>query len=216
MDVKLRFTKAEEIANALSHGMGLLMAVAATVLMIMADGDDPWQCVSGAVFGAGLIMLYFSSLMNHSLGFGKAKDFFHNFDQIAIYVLIAATYTPLSLAVIRYQGGWIMFGIEWGLALTGILVKAFLPNSFQRGVNILIIISYIVMGWLVLFFLPPLIDMLSRTSMILIFTGGFFYSVGILFFKWERLKFSHLIWHIFVIGGSASHWTAVYLFILEH
>ncbi|MFA9389253.1 MAG: hemolysin III family protein [Prolixibacteraceae bacterium] len=216
MDSKPRFSKGEELANAISHGIGLFLAVAGTSVMLIfaAFMGDAWMIAGTAVFGLTLILLYFSSTMNHSLAEGKAKDFFHNFDQIAIYLLIAGTYTPLALSIIRHDWGWLMFGIEWGLALAGLLVKAFIPNKFERGVNIFVIISYVLMGWLLLFFLVPLLRHLTTTSVILIFAGGLFYTLGIIFFKMERLKFSHLIWHLMVIGGSVCHWIAIFLFVL--
>jgi hemolysin III len=213
---KPRFTKKEDIANAISHGIGLFMAIAASAVIITfaAFNGNPWIIVSTSVFSASLILLYFSSTMNHSLSHGKAKDFFHNFDQIAIYLLIAGTYTPLALGIIREEWGWLMFGIQWAVALAGILVKAFIPNKFERGVNIFVIISYVVMGWLLVFFLIPLINNLSTTGIILIFAGGLFYSFGIIFFKMEKIKFSHLIWHLMVISGSVCHWMAIFMYIV--
>ena len=215
MNVQTRFSKGEEAANAISHGIGLIVSVIATIVILLASikTGSLWNIYSTAIFGLTLILLYFSSTMNHSLAAGKAKNFFHNFDQIAIYLLIAGTYTPLSLSVIRMDGGWLMFGIEWGLALSGLFVKAFIPNKFERGVNTFVIISYVIMGWLLLLFLKPLSDNLSEISMIFIFAGGFLYTFGIIFFKSEKLKFNHLIWHLFVIGGSACHWIAIYIFI---
>ena len=213
-----RFSKKEELANAISHGIGLIIAITASIvlLIISIQNHNIWQIVSVAIFGSTLILLYFSSTMNHSLLIGNAKDFFHNFDQIAIYFLIAGTYTPIVLSVIRVEGGWLMFGIEWSFALAGLLVKAFIPNKFERGVNTFVIISYVIMGWLLVFFLKPLFNNLSTVSIILIFAGGLFYTVGILFFKLEKLKFSHLIWHLFVIGGSVCHWLAIYFFMLNY
>ncbi len=215
MNVKTRFSKGEESANAISHGIGLILSVIAAIIILSASikTGNLWNIYSTAIFGLTLILLYFSSTMNHSLRTGKAKDFFHNFDQIAIYLLIAGTYTPLSLSVIRMDGGWLMLGIEWCLALSGLFVKAFIPNKFERGVNTFVIISYVIMGWLLLLFLKPLSDNLSEISMIFIFAGGFLYTFGIIFFKSEKLKFNHLIWHLFVIGGSACHWIAIYIFI---
>ena len=215
-NIKPRFTKAEELANAISHGIGLIMAIAATSVIVVFSTlrGDSWMVVGTAIFGATLILLYFSSFMNHSLSKGKAKDFFHNFDQIAIYLLIAGTYTPIALSIIRNDWGWIMFGIEWGLAISGLLIKTFIPNKFERGVNTFIIISYVIMGWLLLVFLIPLLNNLSTASMIFLFLGGFFYTFGIIFFKLEKLKFSHLIWHLMVIGGSVCHWFAIFLYVL--
>lgn len=217
MDTKPRFSKNEELANAISHGIGLFMAIVATTVIVMfaAYKGNAWQVSSTAVFGATLILLYFSSTMNHSLPHGKAKDFFHNFDQIAIYLLIAGTYTPIALSIIRHNGGWTMFAIEWGLAIAGLLTKAFIPNKFEKGVNIFVIISYVAMGWLLLLFIKPLSHNLTMASMILIFAGGLFYTLGILFFKMEKLNYSHLIWHIMVIGGSVCHWVAIFLFVLR-
>lgn len=212
-----RFTKKEELANALSHGTGLFLSIVATVVLLYFAvlNGNAWLVASCAVFGSTLILLYFSSTMNHSLPFGKTKDFFHNFDQIAIYLLIAGTYTPLALSVIRHDRGWLMFGIQWGIALAGIIVKTLIPNKFEKGVNFFVIISYVVMGWLLLLFINPLNKNLSTLSFLLIFAGGFFYTGGILFFKMKRLKYAHLIWHLMVIGGSACHWLAIFLFVIK-
>lgn len=217
MSSEPRFSKGEELANAISHGLGLFMSIAATSVIVIFSvlNGDAWMITSSAIFGATLILLYFSSTMNHSLQHGKAKDFFHNFDQIAIYLLIAGTYTSLSISILRHDSGWLMFGIEWGFAIAGLLVKAFIPNKFERGVNVFVIISYVVMGWLLLLFINPLLNNLSTTSVILIFVGGLFYSLGIIFFKMEKLKYAHLIWHLMVIGGSVSHWIAIFIYVIN-
>jgi hemolysin III len=217
MNTKPRFSKTEELANSISHGIGLILAIIATSIIVVyaISRGDVWLISSTAVFGATLVLLYFSSTMNHSLPQGKTKNFFHNFDQIAIYLLIAGTYTPFALSIIRNDLGWLMFGIEWGFAISGVLVKTFMPNKFERGVNLFIIISYVVMGWLLLFFLVPLFKNLSTASMILLLSGGLFYTLGIVFFKMEKLKFSHLIWHLMVIAGSVCHWLAIFLFVLK-
>lgn len=215
--VNTRFNKSEEIANAVSHGTGAVWALVALVLMAVASAryGSAWHVVSFCIYGATLVLLYLSSTFNHSLPFGsKAKDFFHNFDQIAIFLLIAGTYTPISLAVLRDDWGWLMFGIEWGLALTGIIVKIVIPNKFEKGVNTFYVISYILMGWLLLFFLFPLFRQMHPTGIWLIFTGGFCYSVGVIFFKMEKMPYNHLIWHLLVIAGSVFHWLAIYLYAL--
>ncbi len=217
METNPRFSKREELANAISHGVGLALAIIATVAMVYfaALKNDILMIVSTSIYGLTLILLYFSSTMNHSLTAGKTKDFFHNFDQVAIYLLIAGTYTPLALSVVGGSFGWVMFGIEWGLAISGIIVKVFIPNKFEKGVNVFIIISYVIMGWLLLFFIVPLYNNLSTASLILLLAGGFFYTFGIVFFRMKNLKFSHLIWHLMVIGGSVCHWLAIFLFVLN-
>lgn len=213
MNTEPRFTKKEEFANALSHGFGLVLAIVATVILIVISvaSNSIWHILGASVFGATLILLYFSSTMNHSLKHGRAKDFFHNFDQIAIYLLIAGTYTPIALSIISFKWAWTMLAIEWGIAISGLLVKALVPNKFERGVNTFVIISYVIMGWLLVFFLVPLFENLPLLSIVLIFAGGLFYSLGIIFFKMERIKYSHLIWHLMVIGGSICHWIAIFI-----
>ena len=135
-----RFTKGEEISNAISHGLGWVFSIVATVLMVVAAARNgkAVNVVAASVFGASMINLYMSSTMNHSLRLGsKAKDFFHNYDQVAIYLLIAGTYTPIALVALKGDWGWTMFGLQWGLALVGVIVKLFVPNKFERGVNII-------------------------------------------------------------------------------
>lgn len=212
-----RFTKGEEIAHSISHGLGALFAVAALVIMAVfsAKYGTTWHVVSYVIYGSFLVLLYVSSTLNHVLPFGsKAKDFFHNFDQIAIFLFIAATYTPLALVVIREDWGWLMFGIEWGLALTGVTLKILMPNKFEKGVAIFYIISYLIMGLLLLFFIIPLYENMHPTGMTLILIGGACYILGIFFFKLEKVKFSHLIWHLLVIAGSVCHWVAIFKYTL--
>ena len=213
MEKSVRFTKGEEIANSISHGLGAGLSVAATVLIvILAVKTGDATCITScAIFGATMIMLYLSSTLNHSLRAGKAKEFFHNFDQIAIYFLIAGTYTPIALGIIRNDGGWWMFGIEWGFALVGIILKLFMPNKFEKGVNSFTIVSYIVMGWLLLFFIPQLHAGMPTISLVYLLIGGFFYTFGVLFFKMEKVKQAHLIWHLFVVGGTVFHWFAIFI-----
>ena len=212
-----RFTRTEEIAHSVSHGIGAAFAMLALVLMAVSSTKHGtvWHVVSFVVYGSFLVLLYLSSTLNHSLPFGsKAKDFFHNFDQIAIFLFIAATYTPIALVVIREDWGWVMFGIEWGLALTGVILKIFLPNKFEKGVALFYVISYIIMGWLLLMFLIPLYKHMHPMGIGFIFIGGGCYSLGVVFFKLEKLRFSHLVWHLMVVAGSVCHWIAIYKFTL--
>lgn len=214
----MRFTKGEEISNAISHGLGWVFSIVATVLMIVtaARHGGAAGIVSASIFGASMINLYMSSTMNHSLRLGsKAKDFFHNYDQIAIYLLIAGTYTPIALVALDGDWGWTMFGLQWGLAVVGIVVKLFLPNKFEKGVNVITVSSFVLMGWMLLFFLIPIFNNLTSLGIWLLFVGGMCYSFGVIFFKLEgKMKYSHLVWHLMVIGGTVCHWCVVQFCIL--
>jgi len=211
-----RFTRGEEIANSVSHGLGAIFGLTALILMLVFAllKGDTYHIVSMAIYGSTLFILFLSSTLNHSLKPGKAKDFFHNFDQIAIYLLIAGTYTPLALVGIKNDWGWLMFGIQWGLALAGIIAKSFIPNKFEKGVNYFTMISFILMGWMLLFFLLPIFRQVPGPAILLIFIGGGFYTLGTIFFKLEKMKYSHLVWHIFVLGGSVMHFIAIFTYFI--
>lgn len=211
-----RFTKKEEIANAISHIIGSVLSIYALILLLYYSirQGDTMLIVSAAIFGVSMFALYLSSAMTHALRTGRAKDIFHNIDQIAIYILIAGTYTPFAL-LLKDDWGWLMLSIEWVLALSGIVMKLLMPGIFERGVNILIIASYVIMGWLVLLFLVPLYRHMDPMAINLIFLGGAFYTVGIVFFKAKNIKYSHLIWHLMVMAGSAVHWWAVMKYVLK-
>lgn len=218
MTTNKRFTKGEELANSISHGLGAVFAIVALVLMAVFSSryGTTWHIVSFVIYGSFLVLLYLSSTLNHSLPFGtKAKDFFHNFDQIAIYLFIAATYTPIALVVIRNDWGWVMFGIEWGLALTGVILKIFIPNKFENGVALFYIIAYVIMGWLLLMFLIPLYKHMHPMGMVFLFIGGGCYTLGVLFYKMNKIKYHHLIWHLMVIAGSVCHWVAIFRYTLN-
>ncbi|MEA3317845.1 MAG: hemolysin III family protein, partial [Bacteroidota bacterium] len=197
MSLNKRFTKGEELANAISHLVGASFGVVALVLMVIfsVKNGNSWHVVSSSVFGFTLIVLYLSSTFNHWLPIGKAKEFFFNFDQIAIYLLIAGTYTPIALVALHGALGWVVFGIEWGLALIGIIIKVFFPGKFNKGVNVFYLISYIVMGWMFIFIFQSLLNTISFNGILWILIGGFFYTFGTIFFKATKIKFHHLVWH---------------------
>jgi hemolysin III len=218
MTSNTRFTKGEELANSISHGVGAIFAIVALVLMAVSSAryGTAWHIVSYVIYGSFLVLLFLSSTLNHSLRFGtKGKDFFHNFDQIAIFLFIAATYTPISLVVIRNDWGWVMFGIEWGFALTGVILKILIPNKFEKGVNMFYVISYLVMGYIFIIFIIPLYKHMHSMGVAFIFIGGACYTLGVIFFKMEKIKYSHLVWHLLVLAGSVCHWIAIFGYTLE-
>lgn len=211
-----KFSKTEELANAISHLFGALFAVAGLVLMIhysVAYGNA-WHLTSTSVFGGSMIFLYFSSTMTHILPVGRAKNLFFNVDRIAIYILIAGTYTPLALVLLGGPLGWVIFGLEWGFALTGTLFILFKPGDFNSGVNTFYVISYAVMGWLILIAIVPVVNNLPFMGWMWILLGGFCYTLGIFFYKKFTFPFHHLVWHLLVMAGSICHFFTVFFFII--
>lgn len=200
-------TPPEELVNAITHGIGLGLAIAAQVVMMVFASiyGDVWHITAYSIYGTTLILLYFSSTMYHSLSPGKWKNRFHLTDHISIFLLIAGTYTPITLIALRGQGGWLIFGIIWGAAIAGIILKVFWFERFK----ILSLVLYALMGWVIIFAIKPLLDNVSNTGLIFLLAGGLSYSLGIIFYVWRRIPFSHAIWHLFVLGGSITHFFAV-------
>jgi hemolysin III len=201
-------TRLEEMINALSHGVGLLMAIGALVIFIMMAYRQQLitHGIGTTIFGISLITLYFASMMYHFLPPGKWKDRFHRIDHISIYLLIAGTYTPVTLVALPVPWKWIIFGAIWGAAFMGITLKIFWFNRFKMFSLLL----YALMGWMIIIAIKPLSESINSTSMAYLAAGGLFYTAGILFYMWKRLKFSHTIWHLFVLGGSMCHFFMVY------
>ncbi|MCF8345725.1 MAG: hemolysin III family protein [Bacteroidales bacterium] len=211
-----RFSQKEEYANALSHFIGALLSIVALILMLMqsAKYGNGWHIVSSAIFGSTMVILYLSSTMTHYLQQGKLKNFFFSLDKIAIYMLIAGTYTPLALFVLAGPLGWTIFGIEWAIAVTGSVLILRKPVNYEKGVKTLSVIIYVIMGWLILIAIVPVIRIMPTPGWILILIGGAFYSLGVYFYKKCTFNYHHLVWHLFVIGGTAAHFFAIYLFVI--
>jgi hemolysin III len=216
MTIKNKFSRTEELANAVSHFSGTMLAVAGLILMIYYSSlhGGIWHLVSTSVFGASMIILYFSSTMTHVLPMGRAKDLFFNIDRIAIYLLIAGTYTPLALVTLGGALGWVIFGIEWGFALTGSALILFRPGDFNSGVSTFYVVSYAIMGWLILIAIVPVINSLPVMGWLWILLGGLCYTLGIVFYKAASFRYHHLVWHLLVIAGSTCHFFMVFFFII--
>lgn len=216
MEENIKFSRGEELANAISHFSGALLAVAGLVLMVhfsIVNGDG-WHVVSTSVFGASMIVLYLSSTLTHILPMGKAKDLFFNFDRIAIYLLIAGTYTPIALLTLHGPMGWVIFGIEWGLAILGIVMILMRPGDYKTGVSTFYVLSYAVMGWLILIAIVPIINTLPLMGTAWILIGGLCYTLGILFFKVIKFPYHHLVWHLLVLAGTIAHFFAVFFYMI--
>jgi hemolysin III len=216
MEKNLKFSRSEELANALSHFSGALLAVAGLVLMLRFSivYGNAWHIVSTSVFGVSMIVLYLSSTLTHILPMGRAKDIFFNFDRIAIYLLIAGTYTPIALLTLNGPMGWVIFGIEWGLAIIGTLMILTRPGDFNAGVSTFYVVSYAVMGWLILIAIVPIMNLLPLMGVLWILIGGLCYTLGILFFKVIKFPYHHLVWHLLVLAGSISHFFAVFFYMI--
>lgn len=197
----------EEIANSVTHGVAALASVAALpiLLVVTIARGDPWQIVGGAVFGATLILLYTASTLYHALTHSGAKRVFRVLDHSAIYLLIAGTYTPFALGTLRGPWGWSLLGAVWALAALGITAKATLGFRFPR----LSTAIYIGMGWLGVIAFRPLMAHIGTAGIMWLVAGGLCYTAGVIFFAWERLRYGHMVWHLFVAAGSVCHFFAV-------
>lgn len=198
---------AEEVANSLSHGLAFLAAVTALpVLVVNAAGAGPAAIVGASVFGATMVLLYFVSMLYHALPAGAVKRVFLLLDHGAIYLLIAGTYTPFALGVLRGGWGWSLFGIVWGLAFLGIVFKGIFGTRYP----VLSTGLYLLMGWLVLIAAKAMLAQVPTAGLLWLLAGGIAYTLGVVFFVLdERVRFAHFVWHLFVIAGTACHFVAV-------
>ncbi|MCA6379824.1 MAG: hemolysin III family protein [Cytophagales bacterium] len=197
----------EEIANAITHGIGALLAVAALVVLIVmaAIHGSVWHIVSFSIFGATLVLLYFASTLYHSLTHAKAKRVFHKFDHISIYLLIAGTYTPFCLTALRGWIGWTVLGVVWSCAILGAVLKAI---SVGKRIKLSTVL-YILMGWVILVAIQPLYKAMPFNGFLFLIAGGISYTIGTIFFIRNQVKYNHSVWHVFVLGGSVLHFFSV-------
>ncbi len=201
--------RGEEIASSVTHGLGAGLAVAALVLMVVlaARHGDAWRVVSLAIFGSTLILLYTASALYHGLTNPTAKRVFQVLDHSCIYLLIAGTYTPLTLVPLRGPWGWSLFGVVWGMALVGVVFKAFFTARFE-AVSVAL---YLLMGWLIVVAARPVMRDLPPGMLLWIVLGGLAYTLGVFFYVNDRRPYFHAIWHLFVLGGSTLHFFGIIL-----
>ena len=205
-------SKREEIVHAASHGLGFLASVVGLVVLVMAarERGDAWHLVGCSIFGVTLVLLYAASTLYHSCPESSAKRVFQRMDHIAIYLLIAGTYTPFTLVKMRGPWGWTLLALVWSLAGLGIVLEL-VRKSRTRRTSVAL---YLVMGWLVVFALQPLAREVEPGGIVLLALGGLTYSVGVIFYAWSRLPYNHAVWHAFVLGGSALHFGSVLVFVI--
>lgn len=207
MSEEIRPSVGEEIASSISHGFALLASIAALPVLVVSAlrQHDPWHVVGVSIFGATLIVLYAASTLYHATRTPRAKRILRVFDHGAIYLVIAGSYTPFTLGVLRGPWGWSLLVAIWALALTGIALKAGLGFRFPKLSTAL----YLLMGWLVVLAIRPLLARMSTAGLLWLLSGGLCYTLGVLFYAWKRLRYAHFIWHLFVFGGSVCHFFAI-------
>lgn len=206
------YTLGEEIANSITHGVGIGLSVAALTLLIVygVRSGDAWRLASAIVYGITLVLEYTASTLYHSFPQPQVKHVFKILDHAGIYMLIAGTYTPFTLVTIRDSGGWWLFIIVWALAVAGISTEAFWayrPRWLSAAV-------YLAMGWLVVLAIRPIVAHLASAGVWLLVAGGLAYTLGTVFYVLKKVPYFHAVWHLFVLGGSICHFLAVVLFVM--
>lgn len=207
--LKKRYTLGEEIFNSVSHGIGALLSIAGTVLVIVfaAINRGAMEVVAASIFGASLIILYTMSTLYHAITNPTAKLVFQILDHNTIFLLIAGTYTPYTLCCIKPMWlGWTIFGCIWGAAVLGIVFSSINLEKFRK----ISTLCYILMGWGIIFAIKPLKEGIPLPSLVMLIVGGVLYSLGCIFYAIKKIKYFHSVWHLFVVGGSILHWFSVF------
>lgn len=206
------YSLGEEIANAVTHGLGVVLAIAGLAVMtaFAALYGDAWHITACAIFGASLILCYATSTLYHSIQIEKVRRVLRTLDHSAIFLLIAGTYTPFMLVSLRGPWGWSLLVAIWSLALAGIALRLLLRGRLHG----LVVALYVLMGWVVVVALEPMLERVAPGGLVLLAAGGLAYTGGVAFYKWRRLPYHHAIWHGFVLAGSTLHYFAVLLYVI--
>lgn len=207
-----KYATAEYYADAITHGLGAVASIVGLAVLVAftAARDSAFDMAAVSVFGASLIILYSASTLYHSASEGPLKRALKVLDHASIYLLIAGTYTPIAAIALIDSVGVTILILIWSLAIAGVVFKLFLTGKFEK----MSVALYLAMGWLVVFFGKTALAELSTEAIVLIAAGGLSYTFGVVFYLWEKLPFSHAIWHLFVLGGSVLHYLAILLYIV--
>lgn len=206
-----RYTLGEEIFNSVSHGVGGLLRIAGTAVLVVlaAMHSDAFGIVACSVYGGSLIVLYTMSTLYHAITNSHAKMFFRIMDHDTIFLLIAGTYTPITLIPLRGALGWTLFGVVWGAAIIGIVLNSVNLERFRK----VSVVCYVAMGWVIVFAIKPMIETCTPLSLWFLLIGGLFYTVGIVFYVMKSKRYFHSVWHLFTIAGSVFHYFSVVLMV---
>ena len=209
---KKEYSFIEEISHAATHGIGLLLSIAGLAILVgfAAVHNSVLAVTCSAIFGATLIILYGASTLYHAVTHEKIKKIFQHLDHASIYLLIAGTYTPVTLVSLGGGWGWTIFSVIWASTVFGVVLEFAFPGRYKK----LALMLYLLMGWMVLVAIDPLIKNMENGGLWLLLAGGLSYSVGVIFYVWRSLPFNHAIWHLFVLGGSVTHYLMVLIYIV--
>lgn len=210
LDAGEKISHGEEIANAVTHGAGLLLSIAGFVALLLVSVQGTiWQLIGCTIYGATLVLLYAASTCYHSCRSPGTRKFFRAVDHCCIYLLIAGTYTPFTLTLMRGGWGWTLFGLVWSIAAAGIVFKTFFTGRFE----FLSTLAYVLMGWLIVIALKPFIEHVPFPAIMWLLAGGLLYTGGVLFYHFDRIRYFHAIWHLFVLAGSICQFCAVMFYV---
>lgn len=207
IDLSKTYSYGEELANSLTHGAGAVLSILGLVYLLVraVQNGNTWHVVSFAIYGVCLFLLYLASTLYHAVPVPGWKQILKKLDHSAIFLLIAGTYTPFLLTSLRGPWGWSLFGVIWGLTVVGLVIKLGFIEKLEKASVVL----YLAMGWLVVVAVRELVSHVGATSLVLLIIGGVSYTVGVVFYLWHKLPYNHAIWHLFVLGGSITHYFAV-------
>ena len=202
----------EEIANAVTHGIGTLLSIAGLAVMVSFSAlyGDAWHIVSTSIFGGSLVLLYASSTVYHSVWHDRSKQILQRLDHSAIFILIAGTYTPFALVNLRGSWGWTLLGLVWSIALLGVALQV-CPRKRNERLSLAL---YLGLGWMALVAIKPFLANVDTGGIVLLLIGGLSYSLGVVFYIWHKLSYHHAIWHGFVLAGSVFHFFAVLFYVI--
>ncbi|MDN3651880.1 hemolysin III family protein [Thalassotalea ponticola] len=204
------YSFAEELVNAITHGVGALLSVAALTLMVMV-ANNAIELTSAIIYGSSMILLFLASTLYHAIAHTPTKQVLKTLDHCAIYLLIAGTYTPFMLISLKGAWGYALLSVVWTLAIIGISFKLIFKQRFPK----VSLLTYLAMGWLVVIAAPKMINSVAYGGLVLLASGGVAYTLGAVFYAYKKIPFNHAIWHLFVLAGSICHFLAVYLYVIN-